>query len=77
MLLICPQCRAKAEAKCDCGIGYIPAGDLARKEVIKNPHKSDRAIAKQLGIAKDTVRRARRQTPASVQQTAVRLTSFT
>jgi len=65
MLLMCPQCQAKAQAKCDCGVGYVPAGDLARREVIRNPQKSDRAIAKQLGIAKDTVRRARTSTGAN------------
>jgi len=59
MLLMCPQCQAKAQAKCDCGVGYIPAGDLARREVIRNPQKSDRAIAKQLGINHATVTRAR------------------
>jgi hypothetical protein len=60
MLLICPQCHAKAQTKCDCGIGYIPAGDLARQEVIRNPQKSDRAIAKQLGITHPTVAAARK-----------------
>ena len=64
MLLMCPQCQTKAEAKCDCGVGYVPAGDLARMAVIKTPQKSDRAIAKQLGINDTTVAKARKATTA-------------
>jgi hypothetical protein len=58
-ILICSICGAKAEAKCACGATYIPASKLAERAVIANPELSDRALAAQLGVGKDVVRRAR------------------
>lgn len=62
--LECSSCGAKADASCNCGAPYIPAGERAKKAVEANPEKSDRAIAAELGVGKDTVRRAREATGA-------------
>lgn len=57
--LECIACGAEANATCGCGVGYKPKGQLAAEAVAKAPEKSDRAIAAELGVGKDTVRRAR------------------
>jgi hypothetical protein len=57
--LFCSQCGAKAAAACDCGVPYIPAGIAAALAVAAHPEKSDRAIAKETGIARATIQRAR------------------
>jgi hypothetical protein len=57
--LRCPKCGAEADAACHCGVGYkIETAKLAIK---KDPTKSDRAIASEHRLGKDTVRRARDQ----------------
>src|SRR5262249_2612113 len=38
---------------------YTPTGTRALRAVTENPEKSDRAIAGEIGVGKDTVRRAR------------------
>jgi hypothetical protein len=60
--LECPGCGASTEARCDCGVAYVPAGARAAKAVAENPGKSDRAIAAELGITHPTVAKARRAT---------------
>ena len=60
----CSGCGASAEVSCNCGVPYIPATMRAAKAIAKNPNKSNRAIAAELGIAPDTVDRARRKSTA-------------
>jgi hypothetical protein len=55
----CSQCGACVAALCDCGVIYVPVGTRAANAIAKNPDKSDRAIAAELGVGKDSVRRAR------------------
>ena len=59
LLPVCSNCGAQARAACNCGAEYIRAGAFAAKAVAANPDKSDRAIAAEIGVGKDTVRRAR------------------
>jgi transposase len=42
-----------------CGAPYVPAGTRAAAAVAKNPTKSDRAIAEEIGVSHGTVSRAR------------------
>lgn len=62
MNLCCVKCGAKAKPGCDCGVAYVPAHVFAAKAVAAHPEKSDRAIAKELGISDKTVANARRAT---------------
>jgi hypothetical protein len=62
--LECSSCGASADASCNCGAPYVPAGMRAAAAIEANPDKSDRAIATDLGVGKDTVRRARKPTGA-------------
>lgn len=57
--LECSRCGAEVDAACTCGAPYVPAGARAAVAVAANPGKSDRAIADEIGVGKDTVRRAR------------------
>jgi hypothetical protein len=57
--LRCTACGALADAACNCGAPYEPAGKLAERAIAANPDKSDRAIAKELGVNNATVSRAR------------------
>ncbi len=63
--LACTQCGAQTDAACNCGVGYMPAGAKATEAVAANPEKSDRAIAAEIGVASNTVRRARQATAPS------------
>ncbi len=58
--LACSACGAEAEAGCNCGVAYIPAGARAAEGVAATPHLSDRAIAKNVGVSAPTVSAARR-----------------
>jgi hypothetical protein len=64
--LECSACGAGGEASCTCGAPYLPAGQRAVEAVKANPEKSNRAIAGELGVSKDTVRRARTGASAPV-----------
>jgi hypothetical protein len=66
-MICCSKCGAKARPRCTCGVAYIPAAEFAVRAVKANPQKSDRAIAAELGIAPNTVRKAR----ATAQKCAV------
>jgi hypothetical protein len=55
----CSKCGAPGTGTCDCGAPYVPAGQRAKAAVAAHPEKSDRAIAEEIGVGKDTVRRAR------------------
>jgi hypothetical protein len=57
--LRCSACGATTEAACDCGAGYVPATEVARRAVIKDPHRSVREVAAEVGVSKSTVSRAR------------------
>jgi hypothetical protein len=57
--LHCSKCGATAEASCDCGAAYVPAGVAAAKAIEANPEKSNNSIAKDIGVSEPTVRRAR------------------
>jgi hypothetical protein len=61
----CSACGAAADAACDCGAPYLPAGDRAAKAVAANPQMSDRAIAAEIGVHSETVRRARQSTASN------------
>ena len=62
--LVCSGCGAPGEGSCGCGVAYIPPAARAEAAVKANPQKSNRAIAEDLGVGKDTVRRARQSTGA-------------
>lgn len=64
--LLCSGCGVSAEAQCDCGMAYVPAAKVAAKAVARNPQKSNRAIAADLGISDMTVQRARKQLQQNV-----------
>jgi hypothetical protein len=70
LALSCTKCGAAAEATCDCGSPYVPARERAAKAVAENPQKSNRAIADEVGVSYETVRRAREttDTPVSVDE---------
>ena len=67
--LRCCRCSWLLQAPCLCGAPYAPvdpepvaplsALERAAAAIAAEPDKSDRAIAKELGVGKDTVRRAR------------------
>jgi hypothetical protein len=61
--LACTACGAEANASCSCGKPYLPR-ERAAEAVAAHPEKSDRAIADEIGVGKDTVRRARAATGA-------------
>lgn len=57
----CTGCGAEANASCNCGKPYVPKKQRAAEAIAANPQKSNRAIAKELGLSDDTVGRARRE----------------
>lgn len=57
--LACTGCGAFAQAACNCGVEYVPTGLRAAAAVAANPGKSDRAIADEIGVSNQTVKRAR------------------
>jgi hypothetical protein len=61
--LICTECGAETTAACHCRAPYkISAADLAAEAIAKNPEKSARAIAKEIGVGRMTVVRAKEKT---------------
>jgi len=64
--IVCEQCGTSVDAACNCGAPYVPAGKRAEAAVAREPHKSDRAIAAELGVSQPTVSRARRATDTNV-----------
>jgi len=62
--MICPECRAEARAGCNCGVEYVRPRDLAAKAIADadSPKKSDRVIAAEIGVGRETVRRVRNST---------------
>ena len=57
--MVCTGCGAEANASCNCGVSYVAKSIRAAEAIRANPGKSDRAIAAELGIGSNTVRRAR------------------
>jgi DNA-binding MarR family transcriptional regulator len=60
--LQCSGCGATTNAACNCGAPYVPAGTRAAEAIAKNPEKSSRKIAEEIGVSEPTVRRARKST---------------
>jgi hypothetical protein len=59
-MIYCSKCGAKAKPGCNCGVAYVPARMFAVKAVAAHPEKSDRAIAKEIGVDHKTVSAARK-----------------
>jgi hypothetical protein len=57
--IFCSKCGAQGEAGCDCGAEYISASAFAAKALARNPEKSNRAIAAEIGVDDKTVAKAR------------------
>jgi hypothetical protein len=58
--LVCAQCGAAGEGTCHCGAPYVPPRERASAAVTADPEKSDRDHARDLGVSRTTVRRARK-----------------
>jgi hypothetical protein len=58
--LECSACGAEANASCDCGKPYI-AMAKAKAAVMAAPEMSDRAIAAEAGVHRETVAKARKE----------------
>ena len=61
-MICCSKCGAKARPGCNCGVAYLPAHVFAAKAVAAHPEKSDRTIAKEIGVSDKTVAKARKAT---------------
>jgi hypothetical protein len=59
--MACTSCGAEVNASCTCGVAYVPKSVRAAEAIAANPEKSDRAIAKEIGVGDMTVGRARNQ----------------
>src|SRR6516162_2569202 len=57
--LQCTRCGAQANASCNCGEPYVPAAIRVAEYDKKNPGKSTRAAAADLGVSNATVSKAR------------------
>lgn len=64
--LECSGCGAEANASCDCAKPYVPARAKAAAAIVAKPEKSNRAIADEIGVSHETVRRARESTATGV-----------
>ena len=62
MILCCSKCGAKAQPGCNCGVAYVPAQVFAVRAVEAHPEKSDRTIAREIGVSDKTVAKARKAT---------------
>jgi len=58
-------------ASCNCGVDYKPKSVRAADAVKANPEKSDRAIAKEIGVSQPTVSKARKEVEATDKQLSV------
>jgi hypothetical protein len=60
--LVCSACGADGEGSCRCGANYVPWKEKAAADAVAaHPHKSNRAIADEIGVDEKTVRKARRK----------------
>jgi len=55
---MCSACGV--DAGCNCGAPLMSKAQRAAKEIAANPHKSNRAIAEEVGVSEGTVRTARK-----------------
>ncbi len=70
--LVCSKCGAAGEGSCACNEPYLPTpGERAAEAVAEEPSRSDRAIAQEIGVAPNTVRRARRVAPHGATETRI------
>jgi hypothetical protein len=60
--LRCTGCGAEANAACNCGKPYVPKLKRAAEAVAAHPEKSDRALAKEVGVSPTTMGKAREST---------------
>ena len=60
MGIFCSECGAKAKPGCNCGAAYIPAAAFAVRAVKAHPEKSDRTLAREIGVDHKTVAKARK-----------------
>jgi hypothetical protein len=58
--MVCTGCGAEANASCNCGVAYVPKSVRAAEAVKANPERSSRALAKEIGVDKNTVEKARK-----------------
>lgn len=67
--LECTVCGVTVDAACDCGVLYIPNGaekrDAATKALKADPNKSDRQIAKAVGVSHPSVAKLRSKLEAA------------
>jgi hypothetical protein len=59
--MVCTSCGSEANASCNCGKPYVPKKQRAAEAIAANPRKSNVAIAEELGVGAETVRRAREE----------------
>lgn len=71
--MACTACGSLANAACDCGAPYLPAGQRAAEAIVANPRMSDRAIAQEIGASPTTVGKARAQLSSSGQLDSERI----
>jgi hypothetical protein len=64
--LYCEGCGCETTAKCSCGKAYKPKA-VAQEAVEAHPEKSNRMIAKEVGVSEPTVRRARAVSASATQ----------
>ena len=68
----CPQCSApNTGPSCNCGVGYITAGEVAERRLRADPTHADRKIAEEMGIDQKTVLNKRRQLEATEEISSV------
>jgi len=60
--LQCTMCGAETHASCSCGAIYRPKAQRAAEAVADHPEKSNRALAKEIGVSYETIRQARAST---------------
>lgn len=71
-MLQCTHCGTHTACPCACGVSYVPAHpwrstptasaiERAAAAIAADPKRSNRAIASEIGVSYETVRRARRQ----------------
>lgn len=61
--IFCSDCGAQGEAGCDCGAEYISASAFAARAIARNPGKSNRVLAEEIGVNPSTVDKARNELP--------------
>jgi len=60
-MLSCTKCGVSVEAQCSCGAPYVPVVERAKAAIKAAPKKSNRALAAEIGVSRESVRQARSQ----------------